>query len=104
MRSSNRSLLGLAVIAGITAIAPVLGARVSKPGPWYRSLRKPPQNPPSWVFGPAWTLLYALSAFSAWRVWRSAPSRSRRAALTLWGVQHALNTAWSPLFFGAHRP
>ena len=100
----TRSLFSLAVVAGITAIAPILGARASKPGPWYRSLRKPPQTPPAWVFGPAWTLLYTLSAWSLWRVWRSPPSRTRRAALTLWGVQHGLNAAWSPLFFAAHRP
>lgn len=71
-------------------------------GGWYDSLTKPSFNPPSWVFGPVWTTLYALMAVAAWRVWRSA-DRRRRAALTLFAVQLVLNAAWSPLFFGAHR-
>jgi len=104
MRTRKRTLVELAALVGITALAPLLGARSSKPGAWYRSLRKPPQTPPGWVFGPAWTLLYALSAWSVWRVWQQPRSRTRRAALTLWGVQHGLNAAWSPLFFAARRP
>ncbi len=81
-----------------------MGAKESKPGWWYRRLRKPPQTPPSWVFGPAWGVLYTLSALSVWRVWQAPPTRMRRAALTLWAVQHGMNAIWSPLFFAAHRP
>ena len=104
MQTHTRSWRSLAIIAGVTALAPLLGARHSKPGPWYRSLRKPPQTPPGWVFGPVWTLLYTLSAVSLWRVWQHPPSRRRRASVALWAVQHGLNAAWSPLFFAAHRP
>jgi translocator protein len=104
MPSMKRNWLGLAAAFAVTAIAPLVGARVSRPGRWYRSLRKPPHNPPSWVFGPVWSVLYTLSALSIWRVWQQPPSRPRRAAMTLWAVQHGLNAAWSPLFFGAHRP
>lgn len=104
MVAMKRTWFGLAAAVAVTAIAPLVGARSSRPGPWYRSLRKPPQTPPSWVFGPVWSLLYTLSALSVWRVWLRPPSRARRAALTLWAVQHGLNAAWSPLFFGAHRP
>lgn len=104
MKSTLRNALGLAGILAVTAVAPLLGARSSRPDRWYRGLRKPRHTPPSWVFAPVWTALYAASAFAAFRVWRSAPSGARTRALTLWGVQHALNTAWSPLFFGAHRP
>lgn len=100
----TRHWIGLAAALAITAIAPLLGAKSAKPGRWYRGLRKPPQTPPPYVFGPAWTVLYTLSGISVWRVWRQPPSRARRAALTLWAVQHALNAAWSPIFFGAHRP
>jgi tryptophan-rich sensory protein len=103
MKTTARSALGLAAILAITAVAPVLGAKSSRPDRWYRRLRKPRHTPPSWVFGPVWTTLYAASAIAAWRVWRSAPSAARTRTLALWGVQHALNAAWSPLFFGAHR-
>lgn len=54
-----------------------------------------------WLFGPVWTLLYALIAVGAWLVWRH-PNRPRvRSALVWWWVQLVLNLAWTPLFFGA---
>lgn len=68
------------------------------PGAWYASLVKPPFNPPNWVFGPAWTLLYVLIAIAGWRTWRREPTG---AAMKVWGVQLILNFAWSPTFFGA---
>ncbi len=70
---------------------------------WYASLVHPPLSPPNWLFGPAWTLLYIMMAVSAWMIWRDAnrPLR-RRAALTAWGVQLALNATWTPVFFGLH--
>lgn len=104
MNAKARSLVGLGAIAAVTALAPIVGAKASRPGLWYRALRKPPQTPPSWVFGPVWTVLYTLSGLSVWRVWRTPRTPERRRALALWGVQHALNAAWSPLFFKARRP
>jgi benzodiazapine receptor len=69
---------------------------------WYDRLDKPPFNPPSWVFGPVWTTLYALMAVSAWLVWRShAVPPLRREALTVFAVQLVLNAVWTPIFFGA---
>lgn len=68
------------------------------PGGWYASLVKPPFNPPNWVFGPAWTLLYVLIAIAGWRTWRREPTG---AAMKVWAVQLILNFAWSPTFFGA---
>jgi tryptophan-rich sensory protein len=67
-------------------------------------LRKPPFNPPPAVFGPVWTALYALMSWSAYRIWRQAPSPGRTRALALWATQLGLNGLWSPLFFGKHRP
>jgi benzodiazapine receptor len=51
-----------------------------------------------------WTTLYALVAWSGWRVWSAAPSRERNTALRLWLSQLAANAQWSKLFFGQHRP
>lgn len=73
---------------------------LNPPGEWYAGLAKPSFNPPNWVFGPAWTLLYVLIAVAGWRVWRS---RLGGWPIRLWGIQLALNFMWSPAFFGAHR-
>jgi translocator protein len=69
---------------------------------WYRMLTRPAIAPPNWVFGPVWTLLYALMAFAAWRVWLTPPSPARSWALGLFLVQLALNLAWSWIFFREH--
>ncbi len=71
---------------------------------WYRTLHKPAWNPPDWLFGPVWTLLYVFMAVAAWRVWRHSEARAARRTLILFGVQLALNTIWSVLFFGLRRP
>ncbi len=104
-KAPKRSVLWLGLFAGATALAAALGASVTYPRqPWYRALSKPPGQPPAWVFGPAWTTLYGMMAWSAFRVFRARPSTERRRALRMWWTQLALNAAWSPLFFGAHRP
>jgi benzodiazapine receptor len=83
----------------------VLGAVTTEAGTstWYLGLNKPAFQPPGWVFGPMWTLLYAMMGVAAWRVWfLGRVGRERRTALWLFGAQLALNAAWSPVFFGAH--
>jgi benzodiazapine receptor len=105
MASSLRSGLALAVIAGSTLLSALAGARATQRGkPWYRLLRKSALNPPDAVFGPVWTALYTLNGASAWRLYRTEPSAARTRTLAVWGVQQALNAAWSPLFFGQRRP
>lgn len=69
---------------------------------WYRTLNRPSFTPPDRVFGPVWTLLYALMAVAAWRVWMVEPSVVRTDALVLFLVQLALNFAWSWIFFRRH--
>ena len=77
----------------------LIGAVVT-PGDWYAGLAKPAFNPPGWVFGPAWTILYVLIAIAGWRVWE----RDRRGpAMKLWWAQLLLNFCWTPVFFGAQR-
>jgi translocator protein len=66
----------------------------------YEQLSLPAWAPPGWLFGPVWTLLYALMAVSAWLTWRTE-HRFRARALTAFGVQLALNFLWTPVFFGA---
>jgi benzodiazapine receptor len=68
------------------------------PGAWYAALAKPPFNPPNWIFGPAWSLLYVLIAIAGWRTWRHDPTG---ISMKVWGIQLVLNFLWSPTFFGA---
>jgi translocator protein len=104
-RSNGARGLALAAFTGLTLGAAAFGRIETRTSSrvWYRTLRKPPFQPPSWVFGPVWSALYALIASSGYRVWKAPPSKSRNAALALWGTQLALNAAWAPLFFGARR-
>lgn len=97
--SKMRNGLALAGFILVTFCAPALSFGTGMPGAWYASLSKPSWNPPSWLFGPAWTFLYMLMAVAAWLVWKRA-GFSR--PLVLYFVQLALNAAWTPLFFGAH--
>jgi len=71
---------------------------------WYANLAKPPLTPPNWVFGPAWTALYALMGAAAYFVYRDGKGEDRKKALTLFAAQLILNSIWSVLFFGLKSP
>jgi tryptophan-rich sensory protein len=94
----------LAIIA--VAATSLAGQLATYPNlaPWYAGLAKPSFNPPNWVFGPVWTTLYLLMAFSAWRILRLPGTPERRWALGLFFVQLAMNAAWSWMFFAANNP
>lgn len=84
----------------------VMGAGLSigvltAPGDWYAALQKPWFNPPNWVFGPVWTLLYLGIAYVGWRLWQQENQRILRQ---LWMLQMGLNLLWSPAFFVAQMP
>lgn len=102
-----RSLGRLAALAGLSGLTAAVGAFVNvkpKNRLWYRVLRKSEFTPPDRVFGIVWPALYTMSAISAWRMSNTPPSATRSTALGLWGTQLAFNAAWTPIFFGAHRP
>jgi tryptophan-rich sensory protein len=100
-RSPMRTLSALLVSGlAVTVVAVVGGFASGNSGDEYAVLRQPSWAPPGWLFGPVWTTLYALMALAAWLVWRSGPFTATRSALTVYGVQLALNMAWTPLFFG----
>ena len=67
------------------------------PGEWYQSLIKPAFNPPNWIFGPAWTMLYITIAIAGWMLWEK---HRQSTAMKLWFVAILLNFLWSPAFFG----
>ena len=71
---------------------------------WYETLKKPPGVPPNWVFGPVWTVLYAMIGISFALFWHRVPSGpAKQSGLVWFFVQLVLNLAWTPLFFGAHQ-
>ncbi len=105
-RSKSTSLIALAAFGAATAGAAWVGARYrhgTRPDTWYRELDKPSFTPPDAAFRVVWTGLYAMIAFSGWRVWCAAPSRDRNRALGLWIAQLAANAHWSKSFFGQQR-
>ena len=75
-----------------------------QPGDWYDGLKKPGWTPARWVFPTVWTTLYLFMSYSAMRVGtigQADPDTTQ--ALAFWSLQIALNTLWTPVFFGLHR-
>jgi benzodiazapine receptor len=69
---------------------------------WYAGLQKPPLNPPNWIFGPVWSLLYTLMAIAVFLVIRNGiESQAIKLAAGVFIAQLILNTLWSVVFFGA---
>jgi translocator protein len=94
------------VLVGFVAaciLAAIPGA-VLRPGAWYEHLAKPTWRPPNWLFAPIWSVMYLLIAVSGWLVWRQSASISGAWPLVAFLVQLVLNAAWTPIFFGLHRP
>lgn len=85
----------------ITFTAAALGAWAStSAASFYATLALPAWAPPASLFGPVWTLLYAMMAVAAWLVWRERGTAATRPALTLYLLQLGVNALWSWLFFG----
>jgi benzodiazapine receptor len=93
------------IVAAVVAAAVVGGMfmRASSPE-WYEGLRKPSWQPPGWLFGPAWTILYASMVVAACLVWFRARPGQAAAPLAAFAVQLALNAAWTGVFFYLQRP
>lgn len=98
--------LGLAGWVALCLAAGVIGAAWtgSAVPTWYEALRKPSWTPPSFLFGPVWTVLYVLMGCAAWRIWKACGFAGAPVALGTFLAQLALNTLWSGLFFGLRNP
>ena len=97
-RTPSARRLGLAGFGlAVAAAALIGGLGVAGTSAEYQSLEQPSWAPPSWLFGPVWTVLYAMIAVSGWLVWRRT---GWTTALTVYAVQLVLNAAWTPIFFG----
>lgn len=87
-------VLGTMIIGSISGIA-----NAGTIDTWYANLIKPSFNPPNWIFGPVWTLLYLLMGVGLYLIYTSPSSAARTQALRLFMLQLLLNFAWSFLFF-----
>lgn len=104
MPSTRMQVAGLAGWLLVSFIAAAIGAAASvQAGAFYGELVRPAWAPPANVFGPVWTVLYALMGIAAWLVWRVGGFRGPGAALGLFLAQLAVNALWSWLFFGWQR-
>ena len=94
------------IVAGIVAVVmAIVGGLATDVGPWYRALKKPPWNPPDWLFGPAWTVIYGLMVWATGLTWNAAPEGSRWLVIAVpFGLNVVLNMLWSIMFFRVKRP
>ena len=100
--SLRQQSLTSAAIAIATAAA---GGALTRLDGWYYGLQQPWFKPPDWAFGPAWTLIFTLTAVAGVLAWRATPERAlRRLVLALFLANAALNVLWSYLFFWSQRP
>lgn len=98
--SMQKQVAGLLGWLAVSFVAAGIGGFASaNAGGFYQQLARPAWAPPSWLFGPAWTLLYLLMGVAAWLVWRERGFRGARAALSLFLIQLAVNALWTWLFF-----
>ena len=107
MRAQIRSAFLVLFCFAIVFVAGGIGNLATMPSipTWYATLNKPVFNPPNWIFGPVWTLLFVLLALSLWRILRSpitGPLKQR--AIVAFALQMILNPLWSIVFFYFHTP
>ena len=103
MLSKQKQIVGLVAWLVVSFAASAVGAIASMQAKsFYGQLAQPSWAPPPWVFGPVWTLLYALMGIAAWLVWRSGGFRASQQALTFFLLQLAFNALWSWFFFAWH--
>lgn len=80
-----------------------IGAQVSPgiaPMDWYESIAKPAWNPPNWLFGPVWSVLYTMMGAAVWLVWKDYGLSGAKKAIAFFIIQLFLNGLWSQIFFG----
>ncbi|MBA3879972.1 MAG: TspO protein [Sphingobium sp.] len=93
------------IAAGVALFLGAAGGLLTPIDGWYRALRKPSWQPPDWAFGPAWTIILGLAAWSAVVAWNAAATGDqRRDVVVLFAVNAVCHFLWSPLFFRLRRP
>jgi tryptophan-rich sensory protein len=98
---------GLIVSIAICFLAAAIGGfstTMSVDSSWFDELKKPSWNPPNWLFGPVWSILYLMMSISAWLVWKQAGLTKAKGSLAWFTFHLLLNVLWSVFFFGLRQP
>lgn len=106
-KDNVKKVLFLVFAVGICLLAGFVGSIFNRESldVWYDTLNKPSFNPPDWVFGPVWTLLYILMGISLYLVYANLKDQKKgKWAYSAFGMQLFLNMLWSMLFFGLRSP
>lgn len=107
INTARTRMLAVTVITLLVAVTAVTGSQATLPviETWYAGLVKPNFNPPNWIFGPVWTLLYILLIYSTWRVAIRIFSQKELVKTTIiFIIQLVFNASWSLVFFGQKDP
>ena len=94
-------IISIAICEATGILSSILS--ISFMSPWFNSLNKPTWNPPSYIFGPVWSVLYLLMGISLWLIWKSNETTNKKEiAIIFFTLQLFLNFWWSLLFFKFH--
>lgn len=100
-----RTLRVSLIVAMVAIVCAGVGAALTDLGPWYYALKQPSWKPPDWLFGPAWTLIYTLTAISAALLYLKAGTHAeRRNVILIFGINVALNIGWNFIYFRLKSP
>ena len=99
---NQNKFLSFIVFFVITYSASLIGAfvTINYKDPWYLLLNKPVFNPPDWLFGPVWTVLYLMMTISIWIYWNTKNRNVNTVYIYL--IHLIFNTTWSVVFFVFH--
>ena len=97
-----RNILSLTIFVALAFGASAWGGLVTSlyKEPWYSTIIKPTFNPPDWVFGPIWIILYLAMSVAIWLIWIN-PNRSEKV-IYIYFIHLFINGSWSLFFFGLH--
>ncbi len=106
----NYKKLGISLV--VPQLAGIIGSlfTVSAVPLWYATLHKPSFNPPNWIFGPTWIILYLLMGISVYLIWAinnktvNTQKRYIKTSLKFFWVHLGFNALWSIIFFGLQNP
>lgn len=101
----DKSWKPIVAAASAALTVALIGGLMTDLGPWYKQLEQPPWQPPDWLFGPAWTTVFALTALAGVIAWRQSETQvARQNLLIFFSLNATLNVTWSLLFFRLQRP